>query len=98
MFVKYPILKNAILSNPHIYHVGSTGSRVGEGSGEAVAGMGVGGGVSVGKREATGVGVGVTVWISEGDTHEEVRRRNPTKRIFFMMIPYRKTYHLAVVR
>jgi len=54
------------------------GSRVGVGSGVCVSGTGVGRGVVVGKRGGTGVGV--AVW------QADVRRRNPIRRHFFIMI------------
>src|SRR5258707_987541 len=65
-------------------------SKVGEGSGETVAGIGEGRGVEVGKSE--GASVGVAVW------QAEVKRRNPIRRICFMLFLDSKTYHLAVVR
>ena len=36
MIQKYPVLKQALLENPNIQHVSSTGTRVGEGSGKII--------------------------------------------------------------
>jgi len=55
------------------------GSGVDEGSGVNVAGIEVGGSVEVGKR------AGATVAVA--DWQAEVKRRNPKRRIFFIM-PY----------